>query len=400
MKLVFLLKILFDISGFASSDRGGFIFSDYDENFKDCYGGTTALNIKEDFQVYVPNPNQENAFKNIIQTLCIEQFYPRANRYHRCADSSIETDAERAKYDMNYAQFYLDFCDAPDPRKYLCRISPKLSVTTSDVGNYKDACSFALDMYKFYGELYANCSSFDITRYIEKYLMENHEQFGEFKTLEQCLEENKPAPLPDEDKFYDCVGQCVVDAGHGRSKRIPNLVPILPDVQNTVPHAIEPQLQEYLRRKAEEHKRRMADSQGKDFKLWCISVHHSDIFSKCSEKCAEHHPELAAARLRASRFITAMCDGQHDEEFTNFTKCFNQAQPFSTFVAALMKTPLLAACPFAMELHKYLTSDSCPVEKQVIEIMVDDFVLQFSIMQKTFDFKQVHLCLNESASTF
>uniref|UniRef100_A0AC34R7U5 Uncharacterized protein n=1 Tax=Panagrolaimus sp. JU765 TaxID=591449 RepID=A0AC34R7U5_9BILA len=390
------VEILFDISGFASSDGGGFIFSDYDENFKDCYGGTTELNMKEDFKIRVDNPTKENAFKNTVQTLCIEQFTPRANRYHRCAESLIDTDAERAKYDMNYAQFYLDFCNAPDPRKYLCRFSPKVSVTGFCSPNYKHPCPLALDMYKFYGELYANCSSFDITAYIEKFLMENHEVFGVFKTLDQCFEENKPTPPPDQDKFYDCVGHCVLDAGHGRSKRFPNLVPILPDDQYTVTQTIVPQ--EYQRRMAEEHKRLMAVAHGKDFKLWCKKVHHSDIFSKCSNQCAEHHPELATARLRASQFITDMCR-ELDEKFINFTKCFNQAQPFTTFIASLLKTPPLEACPFALELHKYLSAETCAVEKQVIEIMVDDFVLQFSRMQKTFDFKQVHLCLIESVST-
>uniref|UniRef100_A0AC34R7N1 Uncharacterized protein n=1 Tax=Panagrolaimus sp. JU765 TaxID=591449 RepID=A0AC34R7N1_9BILA len=251
----------------------------------------------------------------------------------------------------------------------------------------------------FYGGLYSNCTSnYDVTGFIEKFLMESREQLGEFKTLEQCLEENKPAPLPDEEKFYDCVGQCVLDAGHGRSKRFPSFSPLnampsfdISAVQNVLPSI--PNLQQV----ANVAQTVVAVAQGRDFTLWCKKVTHSDIFSKCSNQCAEHHPELATSRVHASEFITTMCDGQHDEEFTNFTKCFNQAQPFSTFVAALMKTPPLAACPFAMELHKYLTSESCPVEEHVIEIIVDEFVLQFSRMQKTFEFKQVHLCLKEAS---
>uniref|UniRef100_A0AC34R7P7 Uncharacterized protein n=1 Tax=Panagrolaimus sp. JU765 TaxID=591449 RepID=A0AC34R7P7_9BILA len=253
-------------------------------------------------------------------------------------------------------------------------------------------------MNTFYGGLYSNCTSnYDVTGFIEKFLMENHEQLGEFKTLEQCLEENKPAPLPDEEKFYDCVGQCVLDAGHGRSKRFPNFAPLnvmpsfdVPEIHKMLPN--NPIMQQV----ANVAQTVAAVVPGREFNLWCKKVTHSDIFSKCSNQCASHHPELAESRIHASEFITAMCDGQHDEEFTNFTKCFNQAQPFSTFVAALMKTPPLAACPFAMELHKYLTSESCPVEKEVIEIIVDEFVLQFSRMQKTFDFKQVHLCLKEA----
>uniref|UniRef100_A0AC34PWY2 Uncharacterized protein n=1 Tax=Panagrolaimus sp. JU765 TaxID=591449 RepID=A0AC34PWY2_9BILA len=387
-----LLGLLFVIGASAVDE-------DYDINFKDCYGlSESLLNIEKDFQIRVENPTQENAFKNTIQTLCIEQFTPRANRYHRCAESLTATDAERAKYDMKYANFYLDFCNAPDPKEFLCHVSPKVAVTGFDAANYKDPCSLLLDMNKFYSELYANCpSNFDVTTYVEKFLMENREQLGEFKTLEQCLEENKPTPAPDEDKFYDCVGQCALDAGHGRRKRYPNFPTISPAVQYTLPFAIVEQMKEDQRRMAEEHKRLMAVSQGKEFKLWCKKLTHSDIFSKCSNQCAEHHPELATARVHASEYITTMCDGQHDEEFTNFTKCFNQSEPFSKFVAKFMKTPPLAACPFAMEIHKYLTSEPCPVEKEVIEISVDEFVLHFSRMQKTFDFKQVHLCLRESA---
>uniref|UniRef100_A0AC34RSR0 Uncharacterized protein n=1 Tax=Panagrolaimus sp. JU765 TaxID=591449 RepID=A0AC34RSR0_9BILA len=230
--------------------------------------------------------------------------------------------------------------------------------------------------------------------------MENHEQLGEFKTLEQCLEENKSLSLPDEDKFYDCVGQCVLDAGYGRSKRSPNFGPISFDAipqfdvsagQKMLPN--NPILQQ------QDAKTVGAVAQGGDFTLWCKRLQHSDIFSKCSDQCASHHPELATARINASEYITTMCDGQHDDEFTEFTKFFNQAQPFTTFIAALMKTPPLAACPFAMELHKYLTSESCPVEKEVIEIVVDEFVLQFSRIQKTFDFKQVHPCLKEASTS-
>uniref|UniRef100_A0AC34RRJ6 Uncharacterized protein n=1 Tax=Panagrolaimus sp. JU765 TaxID=591449 RepID=A0AC34RRJ6_9BILA len=357
--------------------------------------------MDEDFKIRVDNPTKENAFKNTIQTLCIEEFTPRANRYHRCAESLTTTDAERAKYDMDYAQFYLDFCNAPDPTEFLCLVFPTISVTGFEAPNYTDVCSLALDMYKFYGELYGNCSSsFGIARYIEKYLMENHEQLGEFKTLEQCLEENKPAPLPDEDRFYDCVGQCVLDVGHGRSKRFPSFPPNtfdVPEIQKMLPS------NPILRQGA--HVDQTVASvagvaHGRDFNFWCKKVTHSDLFPKCSNQCVPHHPELATARINASEYIATMCDGQHDDEFTEFTKCFNQAQPFQTFVAALKKIPPLAACPFAMELYKYLTAETCAVGKEVIEIIVDEFVLQFSRMQKTFEFKQIHLCLKEAVPAY
>uniref|UniRef100_A0AC34Q7X3 Uncharacterized protein n=1 Tax=Panagrolaimus sp. JU765 TaxID=591449 RepID=A0AC34Q7X3_9BILA len=395
MNLPFWLGFLFITGGLASDE--GIHSSDYDENFNYCYDGTPALNAEEDFQIRVDNPTKENAFKNTIQTLCIEQFTPRANRYHRCAESLTTTDAERAKYDMKYAQFYLDFCNARDPKEFLCHVFPKVAVTGFSAANYKDVCSLALDMNKFYSELYASCpSKFDVTTYVEKLLMENRKQLGEFKTLEQCLEENKPTPAPDEEKFYDCVGQCVLDSGHERSKRFPRFASIsidaIPDVsavQKMFPN-IPNVHQQFVQPVA-------PLSQRRDFTNWCQKVTHSDIFSKCSDRCASHHPELATARIHATQFITTMCDGQHDEEFTNFTKCFDQSLSFQAFVAKLMKTPPLAACPFAMELHKYFTAETCAVEKEVIEIIVDEFVLQFSRMQKTFEFKQIHLCLKEAA---
>uniref|UniRef100_A0AC34PWV1 Uncharacterized protein n=1 Tax=Panagrolaimus sp. JU765 TaxID=591449 RepID=A0AC34PWV1_9BILA len=395
MNLSFWLGFLF-ITGGLASDGGGLIFSGYDDEFKDCYGGTTPLNIEEDFQIRVDNPAKENAFKNTIQTLCIERYTPPANRYHRCAESLSENYAERAKYDMKYAQFYLDFCNARDLNEFLCRVFPKVAVTGFDAANYKDACSLAFDMNTFYSELYASCSSkFDVTSYIEKFVMENRKQLGGFKTFDQCLEE-KPTPAPDEGKFYDCVGQCVLDAGRGRRKRFPSFPPIPPDAISQIVPAVPPNnpIVQQLKRVAETV---VVVAPGKNFTLWCKKVEHSDIFSKCSNQCASHHPDIATARVHASEYITTMCDGQHDDEFTNFTKCFNETQSIIAFVSAAMKTPPLAACPFALDIYKYLTAETCPVGKEVIEAMVDDFVLYFSRMQKTFDFKQIHLCLRESA---
>lgn len=70
MKLLILIGFLF-ITGGLAFNGAGFIFSDYHENFKDCYGEIPFLNMEEDFQIRVDNPAKENAFKDTIQTLCM-----------------------------------------------------------------------------------------------------------------------------------------------------------------------------------------------------------------------------------------------------------------------------------------------------------------------------------------